>query len=194
MEQEGTPEGRLYKTWEVSAFNRETGEWETATNHGYAYDEEAEEWAAATPAKITPSRAKPVQRDHRVYFVYGDQQIDYREVIDHETQERQFIPLQDERAMRVARLICKDLQPEEIINLGDSVDFSNLSRYKKDSNHFDHTLGMSLQRMHDWWAELRADNPRAKMVEVSSNHEVRLRDWVLKHMPQMHNVWRAGGS
>ena len=28
-------EGRLYKTWEVSAFNHQTGEWETTTNHGY---------------------------------------------------------------------------------------------------------------------------------------------------------------
>ncbi|MEI7632637.1 MAG: hypothetical protein WCJ60_04975, partial [bacterium] len=31
------PTGRLYKTWEVSAFNKTTEEWETTTNHGYDY-------------------------------------------------------------------------------------------------------------------------------------------------------------
>ena len=36
-------EGRLYKTWETSAFNKETQKWETATNHGYDYSPVPEE-------------------------------------------------------------------------------------------------------------------------------------------------------
>jgi hypothetical protein len=78
------------------------------------------------------------------------------------------------------------------VNLGDNVDFSSLSRFKPDSDHFHRTLGPSFQRAHDFYAELRSDNPRAKIVEVSSNHEVRLRNWVLQYMPQVYGVKRPG--
>jgi hypothetical protein len=149
--------------------------------------QETEEWSPATPAKISPSRKKGIQRDHRVYFVFGDAQIDYRRMDDNE-----LIPLHDERAMRVARMICRDLQPDEIVNLGDNVDLSSLSRFKADSDHFHRTLGPSFQRAHDYYAELRSENPTAKIVEVSSNHEVRLRDWVLKNMPQVYGLKRPG--
>lgn len=148
---------------------------------------EPETFSPAVPAKITPSKRKPVKRDYRTYFVFGDAQIDYRRMDDNE-----LMPLHDERAMRIARMICKDLQPEEIVNLGDNVDLSSLSRFKSDSDHFHRTLGPSFQRAHDYYAELRSDNPNAKIVEVSSNHEVRLRDWVLKYMPQIYGAKRPG--
>jgi len=192
-EQEPTPvEGKLYKTWETSAFNKETQEWTTTTNHGYDFapDVNAEDtFEPATPAKITPSRRKPVKRDHRVYVAMGDAQIDYRRLDDNT-----LLPLHDERAMSVARMITADLQPDEIVNLGDNVDLAGLSRFSPDSDHFHRTMGPSFQRAHDYYAELRADNPDAKIVEVSSNHEVRLRNWVLKHMPQMYGVKRPGSE
>lgn len=181
-------EGRLYKTWETSAFNKETQEWTTTTNHGYEYSPNPEEvFEPAVAAKITPNRSKPPRRDHRVYVAIGDAQMDYRRLDDNTLE-----PLHDERAMRATRLLCADLRPDEIVNLGDNVDLSSLSRFAPDSDHFHRTLGPSFQRAHDFYAELRADNPQAKIVEVSSNHEVRLRNWVLKNMPQMYGVKRPG--
>lgn len=184
-------ESRLYKTWEVSAFNSKTEEWTTATNHGYEYTPDpqtlAEVYTPATPAKITPTKRKPLQRDFRLYVAMGDAQMDFRRLDDNTLE-----PIHDERAMRASRLLCADIRPNEIVNLGDNVDLSSLSRFAPDSDHFHRTLGPSFQRAHDFYAELRADNPQAKIVEVSSNHEVRLRNWVLKNMPQIYGVKRPG--
>ena len=74
-------EGKLYKTWEVSAFNTETQEFVTTTNHGYNYapdpSELAEVYEPAVQAKITPTRRKRVESLGRQILVFGDSQIGY---------------------------------------------------------------------------------------------------------------------
>lgn len=148
----------------------------------------AQEFPQATPARITPSRRKPATREYDVIFAFSDLQVDYRRIDD------QLIPLHDERAMRVARLICNDLQPNLIVNLGDTVDLAALARFKPDSDHFSQTLAPAFQRVHDYYAELRSDNPRARIIEVDSNHNTRLRDYVLKNAPALYNIKQAGAE
>jgi hypothetical protein len=145
-----------------------------------------EEFPAATPAKITPTKRKPIQRDHRLLFVFSDAQIDYRRIED------QLVPIHDERALKVAQMMCKDLRPDEIINLGDTVDLAALSRFKPDSDHFQRTLGPAFQRIHDLYAQFRADNPDTKIVEVDSNHNTRLKDFFLKNAPDLYGFRRPG--
>lgn len=189
MEKQG---GRLTKTWEVSAFNRETNDWETTTNSAYEYTPDPEEifkdWQPATPARITPSRRKPIHRDHNVLLIWGDSQIDYRRI------DNDLVPIHSEPAIEAMIQLAKDLQPNEIINLGDTVDLSSLSRFGKDSDHFYRTLGPSFQRIHDIYAQLRSDNPEAKITEVDSNHHKRLTDFVLKQMPDFYGVRQAGNQ
>lgn len=146
-----------------------------------------EDFTPATPAKITPSRRKPEVRDHKLLFVFSDSQIDYRRLEDGTLD-----PIHDERAMSVVRLMCKDLMPDEIINTGDTIDLSALSRFKLDSDHFHRTLGPSFQRAHDLYAGLSADSPWAKITEVDSNHNTRLKDFMLKNAPAMYGMRRAG--
>lgn len=187
-------ERRLKNEWESAAFNRETNEWDHTTLRSYEHISDKEPFSPATPARITPSRRKPAQRPYRSLFVFSDAQVDYRRVQDHESGSELLLPIHDERAMKLARFICRDLQPDSIINLGDTVDFASLARFSPDSDHFYRTLGPSLQRVHDFYAELRADNPHAEITEVDSNHNVRLKNYVLKYMPQMYGVRRAGSS
>lgn len=146
-----------------------------------------DDFSPAAPAKITPSRRKPIERDHKILYVFSDAQIDYRRLPSGEIE-----PIHDERALAVGRLICKDLQPDEIINLGDTVDLAALSRFSPDSDHFHRTLGPSFQRVHDYYAALRADSPWAKITEVDSNHNTRLKNFVLKYSPAMYGMKRAG--
>lgn len=181
---------RPTKTWTVSAFDRVNNEWTSTENHSYDHSADlAEQFEPAAPANITPSRNKPVRRDHRLLFVFSDAQIDYRRLEDGILE-----PIHDERAIRAAQLLCKDIQPDTIINTGDTVDLAALSRFKPDSDHFHRTLGPSFQRAHDMYAQLRADNPRARIVEVDSNHNTRLRDFGLKNIPQFHGLKQAGAS
>lgn len=185
------PEPKLTKSWEV-AMRGQDGEWDTTTLHSYEHpdpDNLGEQFAPASPAIIRPSKRKPEKRDHRVLFVFSDAQIDYRRMDDGE-----LVPIHDERAMNVARMICKDVMPDEIINLGDTVDLAALSRFKLDSNHFQRTLGPSFQRIHDFYAELIADSPWAKVTEVDSNHNTRLKDFFLKNTPDLYGYRRPSDN
>lgn len=147
-----------------------------------------EDWQPATPAKITPSKKKMANRDHTLILVFGDMQIDYRRIDD------ELIPIHDERAMESVIKLANYLQPEEVVNLGDTVDFAALSRFQRDSDHFYRTLGPSFQRIHDFYAQLRADLPHSKITEVDSNHHKRLTDFVLRQMPDMYNIRQAGAD
>ena len=148
-----------------------------------------DDFTQASPARITPSRRKPEKRDHRVLYVFSDAQIDYRRLEDGTLD-----PIHDESALRVGRMICKDVMPDEIINLGDTVDLAALSRFKLDSDHFHRTLGPSFQRVHDYYAELLADSPWAKVTEVDSNHNTRLKDFMLKNAPGLYGFKQAGAE
>jgi len=183
------PTGRLYKTWEVSAFNKTTEEWETTTNHGYDYGQQqnlSDFISQADPVKINPSRRKPVKRDHNVIFAFSDSQIDYREI------DGVLYPIHDERALSIVRLMCQDLRPDTIVNLGDTVDLSALSRFDKDSTHFDHSMQPDFNRVHRLYAELRADNPLSRIVEVDSNHNTRLKKFMLKNASALFGLRQAG--
>jgi hypothetical protein len=140
----------------------------------------------ADPVRITPSKRKPAVRDHRLIVAFSDSQIDYRRIdgVDH--------PIHDERALNVVRMICKAYQPDTIVNLGDTVDLSALSRFDKDSDHFDHSMQPAFNRVHRMYAELRADNPQSRIVEVDSNHNTRLKKFMLKNASQLYGLRQAG--
>lgn len=180
------------KSWEAAAYNRETNEWDVTTLHSYDHTSPSEPIPQAAPARITPSRRKPVTRPYRSLFVFSDAQIDYRRIMDHETGQDELVPIHDERAMQVARMICRDIQPDEIIDLGDTVDMAVLSRFKQDSDHFLRTLTASFQRAHNYYAELKSDNPQAKFTVVDSNHNVRLKNTLLKNHPAIYDLRQAG--
>ena len=148
-----------------------------------------EDFTPAESANITYSRRKPEKRDHKRLYVFSDAQIDYRRLEDGTLE-----PIHDESALAVGRMICKDIKPDEIINCGDTVDLAALSRFKLDSDHFHRTLGPAFQRVHDYYAELAADSPWAKIVEVDSNHNTRLKDFMLKNAPGMYGMKQAGAE
>ncbi len=187
-------EGKLTKTWEVSAFNRETNEWETTTNHAYDHAIDPEDIWQAEPANITPSRRKPIQRPgvKEDIFILTDTQIGYRAIMNRETGKREHVPLHDERKLRVARRIAFDIRPTMIVNLGDNIDLAEFSHFDPDSDHFDNmTLEHSLQTVHDEYAKYRSDHPDAELIETSSNHNERFNKLILKKVAGMYNVRRA---
>lgn len=181
------------RSWEVAAFNRETQEWETHTLHSYDHTPEAELWQA-TPANITPSNREPVSRDHESFFVFSDPQIGFRRILNREIDQEEFVPIHDPRKMATARQLADFIRPDYIINLGDTIDLAEFSRFPADSNHFEGTLERSLQAVHDMYAGYRSDHPQARIIEVSSNHNERFNKTVLQNMRQFYNVKRAGDT
>lgn len=144
------------------------------------------------PAKITPTKRKPVKRDTQLILVYGDGQVDYRRIIDPTTEEQKLIPLHNIAAHRIIQQLNARYRPETTVNLGDFADMAALSKYDPDSDHFHKTLGPSMRYIHDFYAQLTADNPNAHHVEVDSNHAVRVKKQVLRNIPALHDFVRPG--
>lgn len=140
----------------------------------------------ADPVKINRSRRRPVQRDHKLIFAFSDSQIDYREY------DGEMHPIHDERALNVVNMMCEHYRPDTIVNLGDTVDLSALSRFDKDSDHFDHSMQPAFNRVHALYAGLRADNPQSRIIEVDSNHNTRLKKFMLKNAGQLYGLRQAG--
>lgn len=190
------PEERLAKTWDVSAFDRVNNEWTTTQNHSYENAAIPEDFVAlqAVAARITPSRRKPVESDHDDIFVFSDMQVGYRRVLDYATREEELVPLHDERKVATALAIAKYLRPALIVNLSDTLDAGEISRFAPDSDQFFRTLTPSIQRIHDFYAQMRSDNPQARIVEVASNHNERLNKTVMKQLPAFYGLQRPGDS
>ena len=140
----------------------------------------------AAPIVIKATLAKPPERDYKLLFAFSDSQIDFRQIDD------ELVPIHDERCLMVARLICKHYRPDFIVNLGDTIDLAALSRFPADSNHFQHSLNPAFNRVHQMYAELRADNPQAEIHEVDSNHNTRLSKFILRQVPELYGITQAG--
>lgn len=140
----------------------------------------------ADPINIKASKLKPKKRDYKMIVVYGDSQIEYRSI------GGEMVPIHDERALDVVRQVCKNYQPETIVNLGDTIDLAALSRFAPDSDHFRHSLNPAFNRVHKMYADLRADNPNAQIHEVDSNHNTRLGKFILNKVPELYGIKQAG--
>ncbi len=184
-------EGRLTKTWEVARGTAED-QWDVITLHAYDHSTDLTQFEPIEPAKIRPTRARRIQRASRFILVYGDGQVDYRRIIDPVTDEMRLVPLHDVPMHNVIQQFNARFRPETTVNLGDFADMAALSRFDADSDHFHKTLGPSLRYIHDFYAQLATDNPDGHHVEVDSNHAVRPKKQVLKHIPALHDLVLPG--
>jgi hypothetical protein len=184
--------GKLVKTWEVA---RGTGddEWDIVTLHAYDHAEEAvETWEPVEPAKIRPTKLKRAKRASKFILAYGDGQVGFRRIVDAVTGEEELVPMHNEAVHNIIQQLNSEYRPETTVNLGDFADFPELSRFDADSDHFHKTLGPAMRYIHDFYAQMRADNPDARHVEVDSNHAVRIKKQILKHIPALHDFVRPG--
>lgn len=192
-EQAPDEQGRLtgYTTYEMITKDNE-GEAHVHTLHArrYAVDPSEEIRGAfitqAAPTEIHPTDHTSPTRPYELIAVLPDIQYGFRRI-----SEDHFEPLHDPRAMDVARLILADQRPDTIILQGDILDFSELSKYEADSKHFGDTLQLSINGLHKYLAQLRADNPTARIIGLAGNHEARLAKSVLRHNAQLANIKRA---
>lgn len=185
--------------WTQHSVDRETGEPVQVINRyvrmkpeGEADEAEKQIWPQATPADIRPTRRKPRADKEKRILVFSDPQIGFRRIIDGRTGQETMVALHDEASIDLMHQIAAHMQPNEIWNAGDTIDLPELSRFDSDSDHHHKTMGASFQAVHDLYAQLRADNPNAKIVEVSSNHNERLKKAILKFFPQAYDMYRPG--
>lgn len=142
----------------------------------------------ADPIRLTPSRRKPSRRAFRQILVFSDLQIDYRQI------DGELVPLHDERVISIINMMAREMQPETIVDCSDTLDFASISRFPADSDQFRHSLNPAINRVHRVYAELRADNPRAHIVALDSNHTIRLAKFMMKQVPELYGIRQAGSE
>lgn len=90
----------------------------------------------------------------------------------------QFQPTHDDAAIAVAMGVIYDLQPDQIICVGDNIDFPEMGKYRT-TPAFQQTTQASIDRASLFASQLRSAAPHARIVWLAGNHEERLPNYIL---------------
>lgn len=145
-----------------------------------------EQFEPIPPANIRPTRAKRTGAAVTRLLIYGDGQVDFRRIINPVTDAQELVPLHNLEMHRILLRMNARLRPHKTINLGDFADMSALSAFRPDSDHFHKTLSPALSWIHNFYAQLTADNPN-EHIEVDSNHPIRVKKRVLENLSPLHD-------
>lgn len=132
----------------------------------------------APPSRITPSRRKkPVRSADKLALFLPDAQV----------------PFQDETAMKLANLAIVQTMPDEIVLLGDMLDFPSLSRFETLPEHKGN-IQSSIDYLHSWIGQIRADAPDAIISYILGNHEQRLHKHIVQNNAEFLGIKRANAE
>ncbi len=121
-------------------------------------------------AKVT----KSVHNVPRLVVVCGDQQAPYHDPDLH-------------------RLFCQWLaanRPDEGVELGDLLDFPDISRHPKDPDNIA-SANDCLQAGYEILRDYVVASPQTNWSYIPGNHDIRLRDFVINHAPELHGLKRV---
>lgn len=137
----------------------------------------------AAPTEIHPLEAPIIQRDDSLTVCLGDAQIGYR------GDE----PFHDEDAMSLSLMAIRELQPDNVVFTGDMIDLPNMSRWEQRQDWLD-TTQRSIDRYHEYLAQVRAVVPNARIVVVHGNHESRMDTTVRRDAAPFFGISRANAD
>ena len=174
-------EKRLFKEWEVSAFDRVENEWTTTMNHAYEVVPEVTNdmfVSQAPPVRITPSRRKPASTDfdHTIATI-GDIHF----------------PFQNQRRLDLSSTGLRILEPSAIDLLGDNLDNPNYSRFGTRREWADSSQ-RGIDELAEYLAQLRSDHPDTTIRWHQGNHDIRQELRMREYNDDLLGIKRAGES
>ena len=98
------------------------------------------------------------------------------------------IPYHDERAYNLMMRVAKDLDPDEVVILGDYADFYAINSHGKDPN-MTHLLADEISAVVEELTRLKRTFPKAKRVYIEGNHEFRLARYVKQKCPDLYGTF-----
>ena len=136
-------------------------------------------------AAIKAVKVKKVKRPFKVAVFLPDPQIGFRWYGGNDWQ-----PFHDERAIDLSMQLIREIQPDEVVNLGDMIDFPTLSRWPQEEA-MQRTIQKSIDYTHEFLSLQRANAPHAKLVWVEGNHDLRLQNYVQANAAKISGLRRA---
>jgi len=97
------------------------------------------------------------------------------------------IPYHNKKAYALMLEVAKDINPEEIVILGDYADFYAVNGHGKAAD-MQHTLNEEVEEVKYHLNELRELFPEAKIVYIEGNHENRLARYIDKNARSLHGL------
>lgn len=143
------------------------------------FDQKIEELLVnrSRPTKITPTRrTKPIRSNSRT-IVAGDAQI----------------PFHDEEALDRFHRAVIEVQPDNIVILGDMVDLPSMSRFSQRSEWVG-TAQDSIDKYHEFLAQTRSNAPNADISVIHGNHEQRIDNYIRNNSAEVLGLKRANAS
>jgi hypothetical protein len=136
-----------------------------------------------------PAPSEPQAYGNRTALFVPDAHIGFRRV---NTQSGALVPFHDRKALEIAVAIAMKEQPDYIIVQGDWVDLAMWAeRFAKEPGFY-FTTQPALIEAHWWLARLRRAAPDAVIVYLEGNHEVRLPNYVQRHMVEAYGLTPVG--
>lgn len=148
------------------------------------------ELAPATPVEVRVSVGPPEHRPYveKVAVFLPDPQIGYRFTDDGELEA-----FHDEDAMQIAVQHVARLDPDFVVHLGDLLDLAPFSRFAREPG-FRGTTQPTLDRAHQYLAEVKAVAEGAEHVLIAGNHDVRIEREVAKLLPEVAGLRQPGSK
>lgn len=98
------------------------------------------------------------------------------------------IPYEDKRAYDLMLTVAKDIDPDEIVILGDYADFYAVNSHGKDAELGGALLMDEVYEVIQRLKEIKTIFPRAKKVYIEGNHEYRLARYINSRCPDLYGV------
>lgn len=91
--------------------------------------------------------------------------------------DAQLVAIHDDAALSVALQVISDVNPDQVIMVGDNLDFAEFGKYLT-APTFKQMIQPALDRAAEFLQDLRAAAPKAKIVWIQGNHEKRLPSYI----------------
>ena len=139
--------------------------------------------------KMPPRRKAPKERDFELCIILPDTQTGFTWGPGH----RELIPYHDRVALDVARQVVEDLDPDEVIWLGDNLDFEELSTKFTRDPLAAQTTQPAIDEQAYWYRLFKASAHRARHRVFDGNHEARMKRALQEKSPWAVHL-KAPGS
>lgn len=146
--------------------------------------EQGPKWPVVQPAKpvsIKPVAYQPRPRIGRTVVVIPDVQCGFLRPLD---DPANLVPIHDREAIDVALQIVADIQPDQLVHVGDFLDLPEMSRWLQ-HEEFWRTTQPAIDEGHRILREFEAAagprERRAPTAFIEGNHDRRLREYCLKN-------------
>lgn len=110
----------------------------------------------------------------------------YRKSIDSVELE----PIHDEAAIAVALAVIEEMNPDQVVLVGDNLDFAELGKYLT-AAPFKQMLQASIDRATMLCAQLRTAAPNAKITWIAGNHEARMARYIQTNAEAAFGITRG---